>query len=213
MSRPGVEVTSSASAPAAGVPTDTSVAFILGEAERGPVDKPTRITSMAQFDEVYGARLPGTYGYDGVDTYQRVGGAVCYYMRLTEGAVVAEVDAATIAVGSTATAANPGVWANTLDLEVTATPGLFTQSEREGEPEPERSEFLTYPEPQATGTFMGTVKLGGKLVAASQPLDTAGELADWLATTGYMTLSGHQADGAVTAETVTLAGGSDGLVP
>ena len=42
MSRPGVEVTSAAMGPAHGVPTDTGVCLMIGEAAQGPTDRPTR---------------------------------------------------------------------------------------------------------------------------------------------------------------------------
>ena len=86
MSRPGVEIYSSAAAPPQGVPTDTSVAFIVGEALKAPTDTPTRITSLDDFTTVYGDRIPGIESYDAVDAYFHEGGTTAYFMRLTDGA-------------------------------------------------------------------------------------------------------------------------------
>ena len=215
MSRPGVEVTSSATAPATGVPTDTSVALFVGEAAMGPIDKPTRLVSLDSFTRVYGDRLAAApLGYDAVDTYFHVGGASCYYMRCHDGGSAATADATALAAGSTANASSPGAWGNSLTLEVVATPG-FTRSGKvsKSADEPAQSKHLTYPAPQATGAFMATVKLGTVIVATSLPLDLVGDLVDWVATTGYLTLDDANVADAVTVGSVTLAGGANGALP
>ena len=90
MSRPGVEVSSAAAAPPLGVPTDTSVAFIVGEAQMGSVAAPTRIASLDAFSATYGNRIsPCTYSYDAVDCYFHEGGNACYFMRAADPAAIA----------------------------------------------------------------------------------------------------------------------------
>ena len=223
MSRPGVEVTSSASAPAAGVPTDTSVCFMVDEAAMGPVDKPVRVTSMDEWQATFGSRLAlAPLGYDGADAYFHTGGATLYFMRCHDGATASTGDATAVAPGGTLTATGPGAYGDTLTLEVVATPGGTTQSSGSGKSKKSNGNgakaqvaHLTYPEAQASGAgaFMATVKLGTKMVAASVPLDTVDELANWLATGSYLTLTGVTAGDPVAAGTVTLAGGSDGTLP
>ena len=66
---------------AGGVPTDTSVGFAVGEAQRGPTDKPTRITSLADFQATYGDRITGVESYDGLDGFFHDGGTTAYFMR------------------------------------------------------------------------------------------------------------------------------------
>ena len=218
MSRPGVEVTSSATAPATGVPTDTSVALFVGEAAMGPVDKPTRLVSLDGFTNAYGDRVAAApLGYDAVDTFFHCGGAVCYYMRCADGGDPATGDASAIAAGSTVTAGSPGAWGNALTLEVVTTPGGGSTRSNGGKgkskDEPERSKYLTFAEPRASGAFMANVKVGTTILATSQPLDTADELSNWAASTGYLTLSGFTTGAPVAAAAVTLAGGDDGNVP
>ena len=59
------------------------------------------------------------------------------------------------------------------------TPGGATTSKSKGAPK--RSVWLTYPDPQAAGAFMATVSADGKAVQTSQPMDTADDLALFLA--------------------------------
>lgn len=205
MSRPGVEVTSSASAPGAGVPTDTSVALFVGEAAQGPVDKATRLTSLDAFTRTYGPRVPAApLGYDCVDAYFHIGGATCYFVRCHDGGLAATGDATAIAAGATADAGSPGAWGNSLTLTVAA---AGTRSVKKAS----LSKLLTYPEARAGGAFSATVTLSGEEVAASLPFDTVEELSSWLGTTGYMTLTGGTDP--VTPGTLTLSGGSDGTLP
>jgi hypothetical protein len=236
MSRPGVEVTSAAAAPPVGVSTDTSVAFIVGEAEMGPTDKATRITSLDQFTATYGDRIPGVVSYDAVDTYFHEGGSTAYFMRLADSsAAVATASASSVAgTGQTANAANPGAWGNDLELDVVTAPGVQTEqqsygfgdeadgeettsggsSSGNGDTEP-LTELLTFgAETQATGPqFIATVKLAGKAVQTSIAISTRDDLASFLSQAGWMTLAGPASSSALTAGTVTLSGGSDGAVP
>lgn len=214
MSRPGVEVSSSAAAPPLGVPTDTSVYFCLGEAQMGPIDQPTRLISKNDFDRVYGARVAAApYAGDGIEAYFNNGGGVAYFMRLVDGGTAATGDATAIAAANNVIATNPGSWGNDVELDVVATPGGTTlKGKNKG---PERSALLHYDAaPQAAGdTFMGTLKVDGTIVAVSQPLTTQAELAAWCDTTGLVTLEGADGTVLVAAGTVPLTGGTDGTLP
>ena len=221
MSRPGVEVTSAASAPPLGVPTDTSVAFVIGEAQMGPTDRPTRLTSLTDFTTTYGDRITGVESYDALDTYFHEGGATAYFLRLSDGAAAATADATSIVAGNTLDAANPGAWGDGLKLDVVTTPGGTTQSSKSSKSKSsgngngaQRSALLTYPEQHAPGdTFMATVSLGGKAVQTSQPMTTQDELAQFLSSGPYLTITGSDGSAAIAAGSVTLAGGDDGTVP
>lgn len=217
MSRPGVETTISAAAPPVGVPTDTSVAFILGEAAQGPTDAPTRLTSLDEFTATYGDQLPGApNGYNAVDAFFHESGTVVYFMRLVDGAVLATASAASIVAGNTLNAASPGTWGNAVSLEVATAVVLQTMTageEGDYEPPPERLSMLTYPEQRAGALFTATVKVSGSEVAVSPPLATQGDLANFLALSGYARLVGTDATVALAAGTVQLAGGTDGVVP
>jgi hypothetical protein len=220
MSRPGVEVTSAASAPPVGVPTDTSVAFIVAEAAMGPTDLPTRVTSMDQFAATYGGRVPGTYGYDALDAAFHEGLGSAYFLRVSDGGVVATKDATALTTAaSVINAANPGAWANGLVVTTVTTPALAAtdagKSSKDKSAGPQRSSLLTYdtPETQAGGTFMATVALGGKVVQTSLPLTTAQDLANFLSQGNYARLTGFTPTSLVAAGSVTLAGGANGTLP
>jgi hypothetical protein len=238
MSRPGVEVSSAASAPPRGVPTDTSVTFICAEAQMGPVDAPTRLTSLDQFTATYGQRVAGTYGYDSLDAALHEGTATAYFMRLVDEALAAKVSAAPIvAAPAEVVAANPGVWGNGLVLKVALTPvALAAQAapkasktstkpkdgasadeppEPEGEPEERKLGALTFaPEPRASEAMEATVTLNGTVVQSSLALANVEALVNFLASGPYLRLvKAASLTAAVLAGTVKPVGGTDGTVP
>src|SRR5215471_16575835 len=126
MTRPGVVVTSATSAPSAGVPTDTGVAFIAAEASQGPTEGPVRLNSLDQFVATFGARVAGTYGYDAIDAAFHEGLNTAYFVRLAEGAAAAKESAAAIAGEGNLEAANPGGWGNGLSLVVAGSGEAWT---------------------------------------------------------------------------------------
>lgn len=219
MSRPGVEVTSRASAPPVGVPTDTSVYFALGETYMGPDDVPTRITSFDMFTYVYGGRVAASpYLYDGLDAYFHNGGQTAYVARMVDGGTEATGDpsAVTGGVGDTARVKHPGAYGNAVTLEIVTTPGVTGTSGKKGKaPEPERSQYLTYdaPQAQATGGLIATVKLDGTIMATSQPFTTNGDLAAWLDSEDWIDPTFGTPGDPAQVGTIQFTGGGDGIVP
>jgi hypothetical protein len=187
MTRPGVEVFSTASSPARGVPTDTSVAFVLSEAAMGPLDAPAVLRSLNDYAPSFGDRLPTSLGYDTVDTLFREGVTTIYYQRIDDGSEAATFAGDAIAAGTVIDAANPGTWGNGLKVQAVNTPG-------------------------GGGTYMVTVSVGGTAVQTSQPISTDTDLAAFLASGSYATLDGASG-GPLKVGTVTLADGTDGVVP
>lgn len=215
MSRPGVEVYSSAAAPPLGVPTDTSVAFVVSEAQQGPTDAPSRLTSLDDYTNTYGDRVPGVEGYDACDAAFREGVTTIYYMRLADsGAKVATGDAATLAAGNTLNAANAGTWGNALEVKVVATPGGDDGGDGGNGEEVEPSGLLDFATPAAAGpTFLASVYLNGKAVQTSQELVTRRDLSNFLQQATYVTIVGPDDDTPLAAGDVSLAGGADGTLP
>jgi len=80
--RPGVDVVSRDQPVAHAVPTDTSVCFAVGTTEKGPASKYTLVTSLGQYEAVYGARSGGATLYDAIDAYFREGGGQVYVSAL-----------------------------------------------------------------------------------------------------------------------------------
>jgi hypothetical protein len=166
MSRPGVEVYSAAAAPPTGVPTDTSVLFYVGEAQMGPVNVPTRLTSLQDFINTFGQRVAGVYSYDALDVYFREGGATAYFQRSADGATAATIAGTAIAAGTTVNAASPGTWGNAATLNVTAVvSALFAAQVTAG----------TDPEDADSGNGNGNGTSGGGKSKSSPPAPAAPE--------------------------------------
>ncbi len=120
----------------------TSVAAFIGVAQKGPVNKATLVTSVAEFVRLFGGPIPiitGTqehYLYYAVRHFFVEGGTKCYVVRVTGYAdvnVPASIQAvssskdlgALAADGVTAVAGalhvaalNPGVWGDALEIQV-----------------------------------------------------------------------------------------------
>jgi hypothetical protein len=220
MSRPGVEVTSSASAPAAGVPTDTGVGFLVNEFAQGPTDRPTRVTSLDELTATYGPRLAAwPYGYDGADVYFHEGGGVLYVQRITDSDAAAATGdlSAVTGAAATANAANAGEWGNGLVVEVVATPGgngVGTRSSKGKSNGPQQASLLTYDTLAGPGANMATVSLDGSIVQTSVPIDTVQDLVDFLNSGEYVVVSNvANPTDALVVGTAPFTGGVDGTVP
>lgn len=79
--RPGTQIVLLETPPPISVPTDTTVWFVAGTADRGPA-APVRITSMSQFERVFGTRQTYSLLYDALDVYFREGGGSAYVSRV-----------------------------------------------------------------------------------------------------------------------------------
>lgn len=77
MTRPGTEIISREQPVPRSAPTDTGVWYAVGATAIGPTE-PTLITSLTQYESVFGDRAGGTVLYDAVDAYFREGGARVY---------------------------------------------------------------------------------------------------------------------------------------
>lgn len=130
MARPGTQVISRTAAPPRSADTDTGKWFAAGLAPKGPYDRAVEITSLSEFEDVYGAREAyATTLYDSVDAFFREGGAVVVVGRVVGPTPVKATH--TILDGSsgvvaTATARTAGDWANGLKVVVDATGSTFT---------------------------------------------------------------------------------------
>jgi hypothetical protein len=111
MSRPGTSVVVSDEIPPVPAATDTSVGFMVGEAEHGPTDT-VLIRSADSWRSRYGDRVVPTAVYDAVDSFFRDRGSRLYFKRLVDGAAGATADAGDF----TATAQDLGAWGNGLSL-------------------------------------------------------------------------------------------------
>lgn len=85
VSYPGVYIDEfTPGAPIQGVATN--IAALVGVAARGPLDRPTRVTSWEQFQRVFGEEpVPGFYLWYAARGFFENGGAVCYVVRASDG--------------------------------------------------------------------------------------------------------------------------------
>ena len=118
-----VEERSSGVKPIAGA--STSVAALVGVAEKGRLNKATLVTSFGDFVKRFGGPLRVIEGQSELYLYYLVrhffehGGASCYVVRVADTSTAA---AATATLGSlTVTAINEGDWAEALAVEVVPT--------------------------------------------------------------------------------------------
>lgn len=120
---PGVIVTTAVrTGPTSTQVTPTATAFVAGVTSRGPSGSATLISSIAQFEEIYGGYTSLGYVHQTVKTFFEEGGARIYVSRAV-GAGSAPATCALLddgdpaATSITLTAAGKGSWANSGVLE------------------------------------------------------------------------------------------------
>lgn len=117
---PGVYVREEASGARAVAGVATSIAALVGMAERGPMDTPVRIFNFADFERNFGATTSGELATQ-VRNFYFNGGGQAYVMRIAQNATRADVvlrnqdDSGNV---MTITARDPGVEGNMLRIEV-----------------------------------------------------------------------------------------------
>lgn len=132
MTLPQVKAKIGESRPTTSLPGDTGTAFIAGEADRGPVDAPVLIRSLAEYVDTFGPRV--TYGwlYDELDVAFNEGLDHAYLVRTVGPAAVVASKNLVNAEGEAkdtleVKATSPGTWANAIKVAVVAgvTEGTF----------------------------------------------------------------------------------------
>ncbi len=183
MTLPGTSVTVGDGAGARFAAVDSGTAFFIGLTDRGPIDAPVLVRSLAEATRQLGGRVSYGLIYDALDVFFREGGSRAYIGRLAGPAPVKStinLKDASNADCLTATAVNPGAWGNNISLEVTLSGGNFTI----------------------------VVKESGTVVETSPTLADTTEAIAWAAGSGYIRITGITANDPKT-QTVTLATGTD----
>lgn len=187
MARPGTQVILRETPPPISVPTDTTVLFACGLSERGPT-APTRITSMAQFERIYGTRQSYSILYDALDIYFREGGGSAYISRVVGPA----------ASKGAGTLLDSGAQ---VSLNVTARdPGAFSSGIRVG---------------VVAGTDAGTFQIlvtdtASNVLEQSGDLETQSEAVGWSQASNYIRLAiGASANDPQVVAPVALSAGAD----
>ncbi len=132
---PGVVISTGAvSGPTAPGRAPASTFFVIGQAERGPVDIPTRLTSFGDYLRVFGEATAYSTLYDQLRTFFEEGGARAYAVRVagdgaTTGAVSTPLQdrATTPAPTISVQASSPGAWSSEVSIMVRdgATPDTY----------------------------------------------------------------------------------------
>lgn len=122
MARPGIGITIRETQPPRSSPTDTSIWFVTGLTEKGPVT-PQVVRSMTDYAAIYGARVSYGILYDALDTFFREGGAQAYVSRVVGPSATVGfknlVDSGA-GVSLIVTAKGPGAYTSTLRVAVLA---------------------------------------------------------------------------------------------
>ena len=80
---PGVVITTAVrTGPSADTIRDSSQAFFVGLALRGPEEKATLVSSIADFEAQYGGYQSYAYLHPTVETFFEEGGTQCYVVRV-----------------------------------------------------------------------------------------------------------------------------------
>ncbi|MEY6433872.1 DUF2586 family protein [Thioalkalicoccus limnaeus] len=119
VSYPGVYVREEASGARAIGGVATSVALFVGQAEQGPMDQPTRIFSVADFERAFGATTKGELATQ-VRQFYVNGGGEAWIMRIADGADQAAVTLRAIDESDAlvVTARDAGLLGNRLRVEI-----------------------------------------------------------------------------------------------
>ena len=101
----------------------TSTAAFVGTTERGPLGVATLLTSLVEYDALYGSFIPAGFLPHSVLQFFNNGGKKAYIVRVAaNGAVPATVTIndrkSSAAKTITIRAANPGAWGNKLDIAI-----------------------------------------------------------------------------------------------
>lgn len=129
---PGIQISTAVrTGPTNATVRESSQAFFVGKASRGPVDEALLVTSLEDFELKYGGFVNGYYLHSTVEAFFEEGGTQCYVVRVERSDAVAASAAvvnSTPATTITLTANGPGTWANgsTGGLTYTVSAGSVT---------------------------------------------------------------------------------------
>ena len=119
---PGVVISTAVrTGPSATTVRESSQLFVVGKAERGPVDEAVLIESIADFESKFGGYLSSSYLHPTVETFFEEGGTQCYVARTIGASATSgtlELDNSAGAPVITLTANGPGTWSADVDAEV-----------------------------------------------------------------------------------------------
>ena len=123
---PGVVITTAVrTGPTSDTVRESSQAFFLGLAEKGPTDEAVLVLSLAEFEEKFGGYVTYAYLHPTVQAFFEEGGTQCYVARVVGPGAntptqVLNNGAGTPAAAITMTPNGPGEWSDNLEIQVLA---------------------------------------------------------------------------------------------
>jgi hypothetical protein len=181
---PGTTVTLRDSAPPRISADDTSVWFVAGITEQGPL-APTLIESLEEYEAVFGARVSYGILYDSLDAFFNEGGNRAYVTRVVGPTPVLASHTFLDAVPVSSLIINAksyGDWGNGLSVAITQPDGTH---------------------------FVLAVSLNGTLVETSESFTTQQQAVDWSAGSDYVDITLGVGTAIPEAATSALSGGTD----
>jgi len=119
---PGVVISTAVrTGPSSATVRESSQLFVVGMAERGPSDMAVLVTSIADFESVYGKFQSYSYLHPTVETFFEEGGTQCYVARTVGASATTgslELVDTDEDVVMTINANGPGAWSSDVDVEV-----------------------------------------------------------------------------------------------
>lgn len=186
MALPGITVTRRDSAPPTKAPSDTSVWFATGITEKGPL-APMLVSSMADYQAVFGARVSYGLLYDALDVFFREGGGSAYVGRVVGPHAAASTHTFLSETPDNAlvvSANSVGVWGDSLSVAIVAGDG--------------------------DGTYKIEVYDGDTLLETSPDLTTQQDAVDWSKLSSYITVAlGDGTSPPAVVDATALADGDD----
>lgn len=120
---PGVVISTAVrTGPSSATVRESSQAFFVGLAERGPVDSATLVQSIAEFESFYGGYVSYSYLHPTVETFFEEGGTQCYVARVVGSAASSgslDLEDESEDVCMTISANGPGSWSENVTVTVT----------------------------------------------------------------------------------------------
>ena len=128
---PGVVITTAVrTGPAVTLLNQSSQAFFVGIADRGPTDRAVLVRSLEEFEDIFGGYISSALLHPTVEMFFEEGGTQCYIARVVGNAAttgtlsLADADTGTTAgansVAMILTANGPGAWSTSVKIAVTA---------------------------------------------------------------------------------------------
>jgi phage tail sheath protein FI len=197
MPRPGTDILISEPSPGGGGELDTGQAFMVGVAQRGPVDRPASVGSLSLWERRFGPRAGGPVAHNSVRAFFTERGSNLQFLRLAgDSASAAQAEVADLQVS----AGSPGTWGNNVQVSIVADVSpLLAKTAAPKTRKTTRDDENGNENGTGNGDPAGPVRVvvteGGQVVERSRQVRTVGEALSWARTgSDYLSLEADADD-------------------